>query len=56
MEQILIDAEEPSKQKKFHISDMDIYFGEELTQEEMEKKFFSALHNAGVVGHRGCPN
>lgn len=45
----------PTK-KKFYIQDMDITFDRELTQEEMEKLFFNALHNIGVIGHRGCPN
>lgn len=28
----------------------------DMTTEEMEKLFFDALRNAGVIGHRGCPN
>ena len=45
-----------SKRKKFYIHDMDITFDTELTQEEMEQRFFSALRSIGVIGHRGCPN
>lgn len=45
----------PTK-KKFYIQDMDITFDRELTQEEMENLFFNALHNIGVIAHRGCPN
>lgn len=44
------------KRKKFYIHDMDITFDTELTQEEMEQRFFSALRGIGVIGHRGCPN
>ena len=44
------------KKKKFHISDMDICFDKAITQEEMELLFFDALHNAGIIGHRGCPH
>lgn len=50
------DDEEIPKKKTFWIHDMDITFDKELTQEEMEKRFFGALGNAGVIGHRGCPN
>ena len=48
--------EKPSKKSKYHISDMDIFFDKELTQEEMEQLFFGALRSIGVRGHRGCPN
>ncbi len=44
------------KKKTFWIHDMDITFDEELTHEEMEKRFYDALRNAGVIGHRGCPD
>lgn len=46
----------PYRKKKFYIHDMDITFNEELTQEEMEIRLFSALRGAGVIGHRGCPH
>ncbi len=49
-------SEEIPKKKTFWIHDMDITFDEELTQEEMEKRFYDALRNAGVTGHKGCPN
>lgn len=49
-------SEEIPKKKTFWIHDMDITFDEELTHEEMEKRFYDALRNAGVIGHRGCPN
>lgn len=49
-------SENEYKKKKFYIHDMDITFNKELTQEEMEMRFFSALRNAGVIGHRGCPH
>lgn len=52
----LFSTEPTPKYKKFHIHDMDITFDKELTQEEMELKFFGALSSAGVIGHRGCPN
>lgn len=52
----LFETEPIPKKKKFYIHDMDITFDKELTQEEMELKFFGALSNAGVIGHRGCPN
>lgn len=48
--------EELSKKAKYHISDMDITFDKELTQEEMERLFFKALRLIGVIGHRGCPH
>lgn len=50
------DEEELPKKKTFWIHDMDITFDKELTHEEMEKRLFGALKNAGVIGHRGCPN
>lgn len=50
-----VESEIPKK-KKYYIHDMDITFNEEISQEEMEKRFFTALRNIGVVGHRGCPN
>lgn len=43
------------KKSKYHISDMDIAFDKELTQEQMEQLFFDALRSIGVIGHRGCP-
>lgn len=52
----ILDNEPIPKKKKFHISDMDITFDNELTCEEMELRFFGALRNAGVIGHRGCPH
>ena len=48
--------EDIPKKRKYHISDMDIIFDKEITQEEMERCFFSALRQAGVIGHRGCPS
>lgn len=51
-----LSYEKPSKKAKYHISDMDITFSKELTQEEMEKLFFGALQSIDVIGHRGCPH
>lgn len=48
-------TEEIPKKKKYHITDMDIFFDKEITQEEMEIKVFNALRSVGVIGHRGCP-
>jgi len=47
--------EEIPKKRKYWIHDMDITFEKEISQEEMEIRFFNALRNAGVIGHRGCP-
>ena len=52
----LFETEPTPTKKKFYIQDMDITFDRELTQEEMEKLFFNALYNIGVIAHRGCPN
>lgn len=51
-----LSYEESPKKAKYHISDMDITFSKELSQEEMEQLFFGALHSIDVIGHRGCPN
>lgn len=56
IENELFETEPTPKKKKFYIHDMDITFDKELTQEQMELKFFGALSNAGVIGHRGCPH
>lgn len=48
--------EDIPKKQKYHISDMDITFDKGITQEEMEGRFFDALRQAGVIGHRGCPS
>ena len=54
----IIDSfnEDIPKKQKYHISDMDIIFDKEITREEMERRFFNALYQAGVIGHRGCPS
>ena len=43
------------RKNKYHISNMDITFNRELSQEEMEKIFFSALYKIGVTAYKGCP-
>ena len=48
--------EDIPKKQKYHISDMDITFDKVITREEMERRFFGALRQAGVIGHRGCPS
>lgn len=51
-----LEIGEIPKKKKYYISDMDITFDKEISQEEMEIKFFNALRSVGVIGHRGCPH
>ncbi len=48
--------EDIPKKQKYHISDMDIIFDKRITHEEMERRFFDALRQAGVIGRRGCPS
>ena len=60
MERCEIDTLDPEreipKKTTYYIRDMDITFNEEINQEEMEYRFFNALHNIGVIRHRGRPH